>query len=669
MRELYFKATTNIKNLFGKGLVTDELAAIFELVKNSYDADAKRVDIIFEKDSYGINYLNIFDNGSGMSINDIEDKWMEIGTDHKKGMMFSPIYRRPINGDKGIGRFAVDRLGSKLGLSTVCRGGKERIDLNIEWDNFENETKNIEDIKIPYSINSVRGESHGLKLSISDLRDDWTKESISKLIRNLRQFKNPLAVEDNFKIFVTAEEFEIKEYEIIVENIENVSSLWLEAEIGSDEPELLKMVINKDGIEYEEVEKIDNTFGLFKLKLYFFNRGDKVRFNNRFNTRVRDYGNVRLYMDNFRIYPYGEKSNDWLQLDRRQMQGYARFFGSRDLIGIVEITKKNNPLLIPLTSRQGLEENKSYFELKECIVNSCVRILEKYYFENFITSKNNQIKDTKIEFASAVSKLNDIAKSVKTTNPEVSKSIIESTKIIKKEQETQLKYVKDKEELVKVYSRIAQKETFLHKLIHQAMIASTDVKKAANLLIKNFNLGEEELKYLNLINDNNEIALNYMQTLRDDVAKKRTKTVVNLCQLVRRITNEQKMILKEDNIDIVLNANKDIYYQIDVGDVSTILNNLLSNSIKSLKKVNNRERKIIINMSENSKFVVIQFEDNGVGITPDERERIFDPFHSTTGSFGLGLTIIDEIVKEYNGLFELANLEKPGVCFYVKLRR
>jgi signal transduction histidine kinase len=108
-------------------------------------------------------------------------------------------------------------------------------------------------------------------------------------------------------------------------------------------------------------------------------------------------------------------------------------------------------------------------------------------------------------------------------------------------------------------------------------------------------------------------------------------------------------------------------YVIDAGDVSAILNNLATNAIKSLLKVDERAREIRFEIYRTNRYLIFKCIDNGVGIPEADRERIFDPFQSTTGGFGLGLTIIDEIAKEYGGTLEL--MDTPvGACFLVKLR-
>ena len=204
---LHFSASTSVKNLFGRGLVTDQVAAVFELVKNSFDADAKEVEIVF-CDLHSSNAsITIRDDGTGMDLFDIENKWMIIGTDSKKSDLYSPIFQRALNGDKGIGRFSVDRLGAYLHMEAQKRGRTERYVADFDWTLFDGESKNLSDIAIPYAQVKSDKSTHGLSLVISKLRDVWDEQKLKELYRNLRQFKSPFTQDDNFKIYITAPEY------------------------------------------------------------------------------------------------------------------------------------------------------------------------------------------------------------------------------------------------------------------------------------------------------------------------------------------------------------------------------------------------------------------------------------------------------------------------------
>jgi len=140
-----FKISSALKDLIGKELITNDLVAIFELVKNSYDAGANEVKIIFEnikENNSKDGTIYVIDDGSGMSKKDIEDKWLFLGYSEKK---FSEQEldikdfrdkiqnKRIFAGAKGIGRFSCDRLGSKLEI--YSKKDKHSC-LKVDWDNF-----------------------------------------------------------------------------------------------------------------------------------------------------------------------------------------------------------------------------------------------------------------------------------------------------------------------------------------------------------------------------------------------------------------------------------------------------------------------------------------------------------------------------------------------------
>lgn len=665
---LHFSASTSVKNLFGRGLVTDQVAAVFELVKNSYDADARVVELIFSNLNTDDSTLTIRDNGTGMDLADIEKRWMVIGTDSKKNIMYSPIYHRPLNGDKGIGRFSVDRLGAFLHMEAQKRGTTDRYLADFDWSLFDGESKRLDEVDIPYTRSVGDINANGVSLTIKGLRDNWDENKLKELYRNLRQFKSPFDQDNNFKIYITALEFGYHKREVTVEKLEGVSSLWVEAEISEINPETIRIIVNKDGLEYESIRSNTYSFGAVKAQVFMFNQGDKVRFVNRYGLRVRDYGNIRLYRDSFRVYPYGEAKNDWLDIDRRQTQGLMRFLGSRDLIGYVQIGKESNPNLIPLTNRQGLEENTAFEELRDFVMQVCIKTLESYYFTKVKKGTNETIQKSKFQIGGAVAGLTELAKTLKDANPDAAKQIKDYTSVIQKEQKNQLQFVQDQQEIVKVYSRIAQKETFLHKMIHQSMIHVKDAEVAMNAFIRRAqDLEPTEVERLKSIHGYIKDALSLLKTVRDDVVKKRTKSPQDLERLTQRYLQDNNAYFSENNVTVSAISIGNMQCVVDPGDIKAILNNLATNAVKSLVKVNDRTRELRFELYRTDRFIFIKCIDNGVGIPEEDRERIFDPFQSTTDGFGLGLTIIDEIAKEYNGALELIDTA-VGACFSVKLR-
>lgn len=140
MNNLSFRISTGLKNIIGRDLISDKFIAVFELVKNSYDAGAHSVVITFQ-DLNGTNpQIIISDDGCGMSYDDILGKWLFVAYSAKKGKnndSFRNSIKRNLAGAKGVGRFSCDRLGSKLTLTTKTDSDSKANVIHIDWDKFE----------------------------------------------------------------------------------------------------------------------------------------------------------------------------------------------------------------------------------------------------------------------------------------------------------------------------------------------------------------------------------------------------------------------------------------------------------------------------------------------------------------------------------------------------
>jgi len=215
-----FKISSELKNIIGKDLIVNDEVAIFELVKNSYDAHATRVDV-----QIGADKIVIKDNGKGMNLDDIKNKWLFVAYSAKKdNTEDSDInkdderyrdYRNKINtkrgfaGAKGIGRFSCDRLGAKLKIISRKIGETKFHILDVNWDDFEEDAKKeFMDISINYSEADFIADTnfnHGVIVEITQLRSKWDNDRINTLKRSLGKLINPFEVNthtNNFQIYI-----------------------------------------------------------------------------------------------------------------------------------------------------------------------------------------------------------------------------------------------------------------------------------------------------------------------------------------------------------------------------------------------------------------------------------------------------------------------------------
>lgn len=424
MGKLHFKTNVQIKSIIGKDLINDDNIAILELVKNSFDADAKRVDISFcnmkendDKDDKKegdftdrTSRLIIRDDGIGMDLSDVEDKWLNIAYSEKKNN--SKQHNRMMAGAKGVGRFSCDRLGQFLNLYTK-KEGKDCILLKIDWRKFEidDQKKEIQSIDLEYvTLNNSELEQkglstfeHGVILEIIQLRSNWVRledekwvtDKLSELRKYLEKLINPnQAFEKNdFGIYLNAEEFinenaSKNQNEKFIGKIENTIFQKLDFKTTSIECKSIDegrqhLTILKDKGEtifwIKELSDYYPEIKDFKITLYYLNTYAKAFFTKQTGMRPVSYGSVFLFLNGFRIPPYGEEGDDWLKLEQRRSQGYARFISARDLVGQIEILDSDNSFQI-VSSREGLVKNYNYEKLAERngLFYKVLRRLEKY---------------------------------------------------------------------------------------------------------------------------------------------------------------------------------------------------------------------------------------------------------------------------------------------------
>ena len=370
---LQFRVSAELKNILGRDLITSPDIAILELVKNSYDARAQKVEITFDDD-----YLSIADNGKGMSKKDLIDKWLFVAYSAKSDgtediSSYRDKFTRRYAGAKGIGRLSCDRLANNLILTTRSNEGNKTEVLYVDWTTFENNKKTeFDTINIPHeSLDSIANfpQNHptGTILEFSNLHDKWSREDILRLRKSLEKMINPFSgTDDNFQIEIIApkmkEEDEKSEFRHDVVNgiIENsiadvlkLKTTQIESRIEND---VIVTTLTDRGIKMYEIEEKNTEFrelSSASVSLFYLNRAAKYNFSARMGIQPVNYGNVFLFRNGFRILPFGEFNDDSWGLNQRQQQGYNRFLGTRDLFGRVDVETDDVNLIKEVSSRDG----------------------------------------------------------------------------------------------------------------------------------------------------------------------------------------------------------------------------------------------------------------------------------------------------------------------------
>lgn len=406
MEQMQFKISSFLKDLIGRELITDEFVAVFELVKNSFDAHAKNVKVIFEHqyDPQTARII-IWDNGRGMDKSDLQNKWLFVAHSDKRDGTEDKDYRdkiqhkRTFAGAKGVGRFSCDRLGRYLNLITKKDAPSALIEnLKIDWTSFEEDSnKEFVDIKVERDVLSDIGYtnfSQGTILEISGLRDIWDRDRIKKLKVSLEKLINPIQGNDvdDFAIEIIAKEELLQDKKEkddrdkvngIVKNIvfERLGLKTTQIKVSiTNHGGTITTTLTDRGTEIYTLKERNSYDKLYDIDIVLFvlNRAGKINFKKIMGVDSVKYGSVFIYKNGFRIYPFGEEGDDTLQIDRRKQQGFYRYLGTRDILGRIEINGERSDLRETTSRDGGFIKNESWDQLVEFFYDKALRRLESY---------------------------------------------------------------------------------------------------------------------------------------------------------------------------------------------------------------------------------------------------------------------------------------------------
>lgn len=769
MAKIPFKVSARTARLIGRENIASSKGAIVELVKNSYDADSSISLIYFNKEK---DELFIIDSGEGMTEQIIINHWMTIGTDNKANDIFTKNGRVKA-GAKGIGRFALDKLGDKCEMLTkfnpsVHKDIKEDGEVTknvaylweVNWTDFEGDFKTIGEVEAnligeeqldlkKYILDEIDNTSvekivnefsfdYGTVLKISGLRDNWDDYYVEQVFSDLEVLVPPKE-NSNFRLFLFNEDEKNKygeitgsiyddfDYKIVAKADKNqkikIKIYRNEYDVETINPDFFNREFSKNypyrKIDFQrerwitcrsfselipgfsEIDK-DNIFekiGKFSFTFYYmkktYSTPDLEKFHyNKFNAKDRQswlnkFGGVKLFRDDFRVRPYGEVKEsafDWLGLGGRKSKNPAPTSHksgkwqteSTNISGSINISRIGNVDFEDKSSREGLQENKSFQIFKQLLLG-IMEVFEKdrakIAREMFLYHK--EIHKDKVDDK-------DIDKIVTDTLNNINNKDDEKVALAKSNQakKEQIKQLEDEQKILRgmATSGIVT-ASFTHELGNLSDVLSNRIDELTELL--------EEKAPQSIYKDTPDFLNPYI--LIEDMKKQDAKLQSWLkfsLESAKKDKRKRKKIFLDNYFDkfqqswqnIFSNRMIDFSYSLDEKeldmrafeiDLDSIYNNLLVNSIDSfMRQKSNNHREIILKIHSTSKEIIIDYFDNGEGLSKDIREhtQIFQALYTTkrnehTGEeigTGLGMWLIDTIVREYNGQIRLLYPENKG---------
>ncbi|MET2522954.1 ATP-binding protein [Ralstonia sp. SM1884_UCD616_TZ26] len=408
------RARSHLLQLLGEELIGDDRLAIFELVKNGYDADANEVEITVNLAARGEKTIVVQDSGTGMTLADITGKWLELATDSRRRdrAVRTKRFRRRALGEKGVGRIAAFKLGRYVTLTTRAAGQQE-YETSIDWDKLLNQGPYLENLSVRVLENDepkvFTGTSTGTRIAISGLwREQWTRGDVRKLYRLVTSLASPFETPDQFKVKFNAPGREGDLKDLVAPNdfldlavwkfgftIKGQAFNWKYAfnpphwksvKARTDEQRndrlLLTPAIDQDGIKRRPSSKDEalllseedlEGIGPIKGRIYGYYRRSEVLNATGSSAQVKswldDQTGVRVYRDGVRVFTYGERTDDWLGLNVRRINTPAGKLGTNSVVAAIHLDLDESTGLREKTNREGFDQNAAFERLRRVVLS------------------------------------------------------------------------------------------------------------------------------------------------------------------------------------------------------------------------------------------------------------------------------------------------------------
>lgn len=659
-----FSISPRILLHLGEDLIKNESIALFELIKNSYDACATHSKIDFHFEDLKLNKITIEDNGFGMDKDIIEKIWLVVGTDNKKKKLKPNICGRIPLGEKGIGRLGIHKLGNKITLISKTANNKE-VEVKIDWSLLYNANE-IEDFKIELIENITPltfNNNTGTKIIIEDLKTNWDRRQLREVYRNVNSLNSPFTeTSDAFRVITSSnnnifeglpdfedikkdalyfghckmEGKEITEFEYNFKPWQSLEKVdkgrkYTIKDLHTEDKKIKKY--NQESKEFEEIDLNKSRIGPIEFDIIIFDMDAQIlNFANSEKASLRDYlklnGGVRVYRDGIRVYNYGERDNDWLGIDLKRVQRVGGNVSNNIIIGSVKIDRNQSLGLTEKTNREGFIENESYNDFYEAVNYALSLIVrERNNDKSFLTSLYK--KHRSIE--PVLSDLNDLI------------SIVEDRveEPVKQEIVTYLHRINDQyKEVKEVLIKSANAGLNLSVVIHE-------IDKLIGELTGCIERNEKE-KAVRISLMLEKIVRGYSAMIKKSDIK-----LNPLNKIVALALDNYEFRFSDHSINIISNwQNNKLEAYLPEAESISVLTNLLDNAIYWLSYARKSDRCISVYITDQIQgYNSIIVSDNGPGfnIPVDVAIKPFMTGKPHNIGSGLGLHVANEIMNAMKG--------------------
>ena len=683
-----FFADAGLVSRLGTELVSRKETALAELVKNAYDADATRVDVLFEEADAPGGRLEISDNGTGMARKTLVEGFMRLSSTIKEREPISPRYKRQRAGRKGIGRFAVQRLGRYFEVTTQTIDSSRALRVRIDWDEF---TGGTDLTSIASRIDEVeKARPEGTVLVIEDLRDGWTDATIRRAFRYVSDLLQPFpikALTHDAEARAEADPgFEPHFFRSIDGDVKTVADeqgqfldlalavirgrvdeqgrgAWSITSTQFPDADQPFVPIGKDPNDpttpFSVLQDVE-----FEAYYYIEAPGLIPRASGK---TIREWllkqGGIRVYRNGFRVYPYGEPTNDWLgnnYIESKRL--ILPPFSNTNFYGIVELTDPGGVRFEETASREGLVQNNAFEELATFVQRvlraGVLRVAEARNKRTVAPGREAQKETPPKERVIEAARLILEGSGEDETTREQAKEILRGVEEMVRAEAVLLNELGMLRVLASLGLVIGE---FTHEIRHILPAVVSDAWLLKDALAG----GPDEEMASDLFANVSRFqtyASYFDRSVRDNASREVEPQEVGaiveeFARVIAQAAGRRAIRIATDVEGAGLFSTP-----MHASEWTSILYNFYSNAQKAIARERPASPQVLLRAGRTDDTVFVEVADNGDGILEENSDRVFNAFYTTStasgdpfgaeddvAGSGLGLKIIRDIAHSYGG--------------------
>lgn len=701
----------------GDELISSATVAVSELIKNSYDADATAVLVRFVGPlTRGEGRVEIVDDGSGMTVDTIRGAWLEPATDFKRRQPRSERFGRRVLGEKGLGRFAAAAISQYFYVNTRRMGADRETRVLFDWSDFDHADRYLDQVEVLWEetrpsvivVDAYRheawrrfsdeqaAETHGTILSLEALNAAWSATEFEDLQTALSRLVSPHRDEaaEGFAVFLDVPE-PFAKFSGLVEPpaVLRHPHYRLQGTIDPDgsfrlefgRPEAL---VEKKGRFTLEGERIPSC-GPLEIAVSAWDRdtgslrplADRLgRGLTALRGDINAFAGINVYRDGFRVLPYGELGNDWLNLDKRRVDNPTLRLSNNQVNGYIDLALDKNPDLRDQSNREGLIENQAYQDAKE-LIRAAMALLEE---ERFRLRRPGGVEAGGAGSGEGLFTGFDV-QSIKLAITERHPRDKRLLQLVEAEERRLGGKVEALKTVLARYQGLAALGTLIDMVLHESRTPLASLILEVKALRRRLKIGSDDeirvaasdsqrvLDGLDRLMNKAQLIDTVFKRIEPFGGRKRGRPTDQVVE--DQVTNAVAILraeIEECGARVKLPSDKTVV-RMDPAEIQQIVLNLVRNGLHWLREVPPESREIQIDVERvDGGAVTLTVSDSGPGVPPENWSSIFLPYFSTKpDGIGLGLAIVGEIVRDfYDGRLELLE-EGPldGATFRVTLAR